>query len=100
MTPLTAMQELGHIAGWADPVLAPWWRRASLRGEAATGALRALTGDASAELHADTQHFWPYGLSSTSEVSSDEDLICHCRIVDAMQLDLLPDDRIPRRSQR
>ena len=49
--------------------------------------LRELTGDPSAELHGDTQHFWPYGLNYTTEVSSDEDLIRHCLIVDAMQAD-------------
>ena len=59
-------------------------------GPSATTMLRGLTADPTAELHGDTQHFWPYGLNYTSEVSSDEDLIRHCLIVDAMQADFAP----------
>ena len=59
---------------------------AFLRG-LATQVLRELTGDPGAELHGDAQHFWPYGLNYTSEVTSNEDLIRHCVIVDAMQED-------------
>ena len=57
-------------------------------GTNATNQLRALTGDQSAALHADTQHFWPYGLNYTSEVTSPADLVTHCRIVVALRQDL------------
>lgn len=87
MNSITAMHEIGHTAGVGGPRFQPLIQGGVYTGASATSLLRELTGDASAELHGDTQHFWPYGLNYTSEVSSDEDLIRHCRIVDAMQAD-------------
>jgi hypothetical protein len=40
------------------------------------------------ELHADNNHFWPYGINQQSKVKSEADLIGHCRIVRAIRLDL------------
>jgi hypothetical protein len=86
---ITAMHEIAHTVGVGT---APKW--ASLvvggvfTGTHATAELRAITGSASDELNADTQHFWPYGLNYTSEVKSEADVIDHCLIVSAIRLDL------------
>jgi hypothetical protein len=87
MNSITAMHEVGHTAGVGGPRFQPLIQAGVYTGARATLLLRELTGDPSAELHGDTQHFWPYGLNFTSEVSSDEDLIRHCLIVDAVQAD-------------
>lgn len=87
MNMITAMHEIGHTAGVGAQRFQQLIQAGVYTGASATEALRDLTGDPSAELHGDTQHFWPYGLNYTSEVSSDEDLIRHCLIVDAMQAD-------------
>lgn len=87
MNSITAMHEMGHVAGVGGPRFEALIQAGVYTGASATAALRELTGDTSAELHGDTQHFWPYGLNFTREVSSDEDLIRHCLIVDAMQAD-------------
>jgi len=84
---ITAMHEIGHTAGVGAQRFQQLIQAGVYTGASATQVLRELTGDPSAELHGDTQHFWPYGLNYTSEVSSDEDLIRHCLIVDAMQVD-------------
>jgi hypothetical protein len=87
MNAITAMHEIGHTAGVGGPRYQPLIQAGIYTGENATAKLRELTHDPSAELHGDAQHFWPYGLNYTSEVTSDEDLIRHCLIVDAMQAD-------------
>ena len=86
---ITAMHEIAHTVGVGT---APKW--ASLvvsgifTGTHATAELRTITGNATDELNADTQHFWPYGLNYTSEVKSEADVIDHCLIVSAIRLDL------------
>jgi hypothetical protein len=87
MNTITAMHELGHTAGVGGPRFQGLIQAGVYTGARATRVLRELAGDPSAELHGDAQHFWPYGLNYSSEVSSDEDLIRHCLIVDAMQAD-------------
>jgi hypothetical protein len=87
MNSITAMHELGHTAGVGGPRFQPLIQSGVYTGARATQVLRELTRDPVAELHGDTQHFWPYGLNYTNEVRSDEDLIRHCLIVDAMQAD-------------
>jgi hypothetical protein len=87
MNSITAMHEIGHTAGVGGPRFQPLIQAGVYTGASATRVLRELTEDPSAELRGDTQHFWPYGLNYTSEVSSDEDLIRHCLIVGAMQAD-------------
>jgi hypothetical protein len=57
-------------------------------GEAATRQLRAITGNESDVVHADTQHFWPYGLNYTTEVKTTDDLVNHCKIVVAIREDI------------
>ena len=57
-------------------------------GEHATALLRELTGDPNEELHIGGGHFWPYGLNYASEWESDEDLINHCLMVQAILIDM------------
>jgi hypothetical protein len=89
MQRITAMHEIAHTVGvgtywaWSSMLSGGIWT-----GPAATAQLRAIDGDPTAQLHGDSQHFWPYGLNYTSEVSSDADLVAHCRIVAAMRQDM------------
>jgi hypothetical protein len=86
---ITAMHEIAHTVGcgtasnWSSMVSG-----GDFTGSNATAALRAITGVATDVLHADTQHFWPYGLNYTSEVKSEADVIDHCKIVVAIRKDL------------
>jgi hypothetical protein len=86
---ITAMHEMSHCAGvgthsrWSSLV-----SNGVFTGTNATNQLRQITGNAQDVLHADTQHFWPYGLNYTSEVTGTQDLINHCKIVVAIRKDL------------
>jgi hypothetical protein len=87
MNHITAMHEIGHVMG-----VGAWQFQALVvdgifTGANATATLREITGIPDDVLHADSMHFWPYGLNYTSEVSSEQDLITHCLIVNAMQAD-------------
>jgi hypothetical protein len=85
---ITAMHEISHTVGIGT---APAWPSLVVNGiftgEHATAQLRAITGNATDQLNADTQHFWPYGLNYTSEVKSEADVINHCFMVAAIRLD-------------
>ena len=86
---ITAMHEIAHTVGigtvsqWAPHVV-----DGIFNGEQATAKLRELTGIADDQVHADSQHFWPYGLNYTSEVKSEADVINHCYIVVAIRADM------------
>lgn len=89
MQQITAMHEISHTLGVGAS--AAWSARLSngvWTGANATNALRTLTGDPSAVLRGDAWHFWPYGLNYTSEVTSPQDLVIHCRIVVGLRADL------------
>jgi hypothetical protein len=89
MQKITAMHEVSHTLGvgtsaaWAPRINGGIWT-----GGTATAELRNLTGDQTATLRGDRQHFWPYGLNYTSEVKSDADLVIHCKIVVALRKDM------------
>jgi hypothetical protein len=57
-------------------------------GTNATNQLREITGNATDEVHGDTQHFWPYGLNYTTEVKSEADILNHCKMVVAIRKDM------------
>lgn len=86
---ITAMHEIAHTVGvgtdskWPGLVV-----NGVFTGQHATEQLRAITGNPSDELHADTQHFWPYGLNYTSEVKSEADVVDHCLMVVAIRWDM------------
>jgi hypothetical protein len=89
MNHITAMHEISHCVGigthsrWQSLVV-----DGIFTGTNATHQLREITGNSQDVLHADSQHFWPYGLNYTSEVSGPEDLINHCKMVAAIRKDL------------
>lgn len=88
MNHITAMHEIAHTLGvgtsskWSSLIV-----NGVYTGPNATAAIRAITGDNTAVIKGDRTHFWPYGLNYTSEVKSDQDLINHCIIVEAMKKD-------------
>jgi hypothetical protein len=88
---ITAMHEIAHTVGIGT---ASNWRSmldtnaGTFTGTNATAELRAITGVSTDVVHADRQHFWPYGLNYTSEVKSEADVIDHCRMVVAIRKDL------------
>ena len=87
----TAMHEIAHTTGVGTTT--QWGKLISngkYTGINANNKLREITGDSKATLNGDSQHFWPYGLNYDSEVKSKDDLINHCLIVNAIQMDLFP----------
>ena len=89
MNHITAMHEIAHCVGIGTT---QEWRsmvsNGVFTGTNATNQLRAITGNQQDVLNADSQHFWPYGLNYVSEVTSEEDLVNHCKLVVAIRKDL------------
>ena len=85
----TLMHELGHVMGvgqhraWGKLAVDHQWR-----GGHANKLLQEFTGDPNAQLHCDRLHFWPYGLNYDRELKSEEDMIRHARLVEAIVEDL------------
>lgn len=83
-----ALHEIAHTAGIGTT---PAYHRLTVNGEFtgrhALERLRAITGDPHAVLHADTWHFWPYGLNHIAEDHSIWDDIYHCQMVSAILQD-------------
>ena len=88
MNHITAMHEISHTLGIGSPQFQALIVNGIFTGTNATNLLRTITGNPEDEVHGDNQHFWPYGLNFTSEVTSDDDLVNHCRLVLAMRLDM------------
>ncbi len=85
----TAMHETAHTLGMGTTQeYQAMMVNGVFQGAKAQALLKELTGDASAELHGDSQHFWPYGLNYASEVKSEQDLIFNAKIVNAMYQDI------------
>jgi hypothetical protein len=91
----TAMHEISHTVGIGTS--SKWASCVDMTNKlytCANGKQQSLTinGELSAPgdgvLHADNQHFWPYGINQQSEVKSEADLIYHCQMVMAMLKDL------------
>ena len=85
----TIMHEIAHIVGvgtvsnWSGFLVDGKWT-----GQNALAELHSITGDSSAILYGDNQHFWPYGINYAAEAKSDDDLINHCKMVMALRRDL------------
>jgi len=89
----TAMHEIGHTVGIGQA--SNWGTFLSgglFTGTHAAAQLKAINAKLSTPLytdvHADTQHFWPYGINQQSEVKGEADLIAHCQMVVAIRQDL------------
>jgi len=89
----TAMHEIAHTVGIGQA--SNWGTFLSgglFTGARAAAQLKAINAKLSTPLytdvHADTQHFWPYGINQQSEVKSEADLIAHCQMVVAIRADL------------
>jgi hypothetical protein len=89
----TAMHELSHTVGvgqasnWRSFVVGGLFTGTNANAELAA-INQTLQTPVDTELHADNNHFWPYGINQQNEVKSEADLIAHCRIVRAMRRDL------------
>ncbi len=93
MVVITAMHEMAHTVGAGTTTeYRNLIQNGVFTGQNATEMLREITGDHTGQLKGDNQHFWPYGLNYASEVSSQQDLINHCRIVDAIYKDLFHEE--------
>lgn len=88
MVVITAMHEMGHVFGvgttneYKNMIV-----DGVFTGPLATAKIKEIDGEG-ALVKGDGTHFWPYGLNYSSEVKSEEDLIRHCLIVDALYKDL------------
>lgn len=88
MNYITAMHEIAHTLGigtkksWSSLLYDGIYN-----GSNANEVYQSMITDSTLKLNGDNNHFWPFGLNYTTEVKSDEDLINHCRIVEAMLLD-------------
>ena len=84
----TAMHEMAHTMGMGTTSeYKAMMEGGVFKGKKAQALLKEIDGP-NAELHGDSQHFWPYGLNYASEVKSEQDLINHARIVEAMYQDI------------
>lgn len=89
MVVATAMHEISHTLGIGTT---PEYRNLIVNGNytgaRGTAMLRTISGDPQAVLRGDLQHFWPHGLNQASEGRTVQDLINHCRMVEAIIGDL------------
>ena len=84
----TAMHEMAHTMGMGTTdAYRSMFKDGVFQGQKAQALLREIDGP-DAVLKGDSQHFWPYGLNYASEVHSEQDLINHARIVEAMYQDI------------
>jgi stress-induced morphogen len=93
MTCATSMHEIAHTQGigtasrWAAHVSGGLFI-----GTNAAAQLQAINATLAkplyTELHADTMHFWPYGLNYDTEATGIDILIDHCEMVVAIRKDL------------
>ena len=84
----TAMHEMAHTMGMGTTSeYQKMIKDGVFQGEKAQKVLKEIDGP-DAVLKGDSQHFWPYGLNYRSEVKSEQDLINHVKIVNAMYQDI------------
>jgi len=92
----TALHEISHTVGigqasnWSSFISNGLFTGTNAKAQlAAINATLATPLDTA--VHADTQHFWPYGINQQSEVKSETDLaniVGHCQMVMAIRKDL------------
>lgn len=84
----TAMHEMAHTMGMGTTSeYKAMFKDGVFQGEKAQALLKEIDGP-DAVLKGDSQHFWPYGINYRSEVKSEQDLINHVKIVNAMYQDI------------
>ena len=84
----TAMHEMAHTMGMGTTSeYQKMFKDGVFQGEKAQNGLKEIDGP-DAVLKGDSQHFWPYGLNYRSEVKSEQDLINHVKVVNAMYQDI------------
>ena len=84
----TAMHEMAHTMGMGTTdAYRAMFKDGVFQGEKAQALIKEIDGP-DAVLKGDNQHFWPYGLNYASEVKSEQDLINHAKIVNAMYQDI------------
>ncbi len=84
----TAMHEMAHTMGMGTTSeYKAMFKDGVFQGEKAEALLKEIDGP-DAVLKGDSQHFWPYGINYRSEVKSEQDLINHVKIVNAMYQDI------------
>ena len=89
MVVATAMHEIAHTVGIGFYNFAEMTDGNGIwTGENANAVLASIPNPRDTELHADSMHFWPYGLNYASEHENEDDLINHCRIVAAIRQDM------------
>ncbi|ANI89083.1 hypothetical protein A9P82_07135 [Arachidicoccus ginsenosidimutans] len=68
-----------------------WWttmiQNGIYTGKNGQEMIRLITGDSTAVLNGDSQHFWPYGLNQNSEVTSSWDYVYSALIVESFRKD-------------
>jgi hypothetical protein len=89
----TSMHEIAHTVGIGTA--SNWGSFISdglFTGARAAAELKAINATLQTplytELHADTQHFWPYGLNKQDEGKTEAELLNHLRMVVAIRADL------------
>jgi hypothetical protein len=88
MHPVTAMHEIAHVFGVGATKFRTLISGGVFTGPKATAKLREISGVAADQIKTDGTHFWPHGLNYISEGKTQQDLINHCNVVQAMVADL------------
>lgn len=85
---VTAMHEVAHTFGVGFAKFKSLIQNGVFTGPITTAKAREISGDSSLQIKSDGTHFWPYGLNYISEGRTQQDLIDHCVIVQAIVQDL------------
>jgi hypothetical protein len=85
----TAMHEIAHVAGIGYYTFGQMRDSNGIwTGAIANAVLASIPNPRDTQLHADNMHFWPYGLNYASEYENEDDLINHCKLVQAIRQDM------------
>jgi len=88
MHPVTAMHEIAHTFGVGFTVFKALIQNGVFTGAKTTAKAREISGDPNLQIKSDGTHFWPYGLNYVSEGKTQQDLIDHCLVVQAIVQDI------------
>jgi hypothetical protein len=85
---VTAMHEIAHVFGVGFAQFKALIQNGVFTGPITTAKAREISGNPNEQIKTDGTHFWPYGLNYISEGRTQQDLINHCLIVQAIVADL------------